>query len=177
MRHATRFAPSALLALGALLVLLAPATARAQGPAGAPPLPTAPSPATIAPAPPPGALPAPPPSTAPALPPGAVTLAPVAQPAPCPVPTEPRSASMMIGGIVMTAVGGALLHLAALYPVLHENNGCSSCSTRGVSGGLALGGAVAVVVGIPLLVYGTKHVPVRPGAAGGPGGAGWVWTF
>jgi hypothetical protein len=48
-----------------------------------------------------------------------------------------------------------------------------------------IGGAVALAVGIPLLIYGAKKVPVRPEATalaapawvGAPGGAGWSWQF
>jgi hypothetical protein len=48
-----------------------------------------------------------------------------------------------------------------------------------------LGGLVGIAVGVPLLVYGAKKVPVNPAAAatatskwvGSPGGAGWAWTF
>ncbi|MFT3776382.1 MAG: hypothetical protein QM820_64385 [Minicystis sp.] len=115
----------------------------------------------------------------PAPPPAAPPLGLAAAPVPCAPPMEPRSTPMMIGGIVMTATGGALLHFAALYPVLHDD-GCfgGSCSNdRSVAGGLALAGVVAVAVGVPLLVLGSKHVPVRAAALGGPSGSGWAWRF
>jgi hypothetical protein len=142
---------AAALALAGILVA---GGARAEGP-GAPPL-ASPTPAGMT-------------AQAPPPPPPPVQV----------VPTEPRSSTMMIGGIVMAATGGALLHFAALYPVLHEDS-CSggACSNeRSISGGMALAGVVAIAVGVPLLVVGARQVPVRAALLGAPGGAGWVWRF
>lgn len=101
-----------------------------------------------------------------------------AMPAPI-APPEPRSTTMMVAGIVMSALGGAMLHAAALYPVLHEDN-CfgSSCSNeRAVSGGFVLAGAALIAVGVPLLVIGAKHVRPPPTSRGTIGARGFAISF
>jgi|HubBroStandDraft_6_1064221.scaffolds.fasta_scaffold574407_2 hypothetical protein len=78
---------------------------------------------------------------------------------------------MMVGGIVIAATGGALLNIAALLPVL------TGTSERSAAGGMFLGGAVAIAVGVPLMIIGGKHVPVQTAWTGAPGAKGWTWSF
>jgi hypothetical protein len=109
---------------------------------------------------------------------------PLAQAAPAPPPPpvalEPRNPTLMIGGIVIAAVGGAALHVAAILPVLQDTGNCagSGCpSDRNAVGAMFLGGLVAIAVGIPLMVVGGKHVPVHTAWMGAPGSKGWAWSF
>lgn len=88
-------------------------------------------------------------------------------------PTEPRSSSMMIGGIFLAGVGAAATQGAALVPALMPPCSGSSCtSPRPIAGGLLLGGVVLIAAGVPLLVMGAQRVPVRTLA-----GAPWVIRF
>jgi hypothetical protein len=109
-----------------------------------------------------------------------------------PPPLERRSTGMMVGGIVLLSAGGLAMVIGSSLAL---NNGCTAfdgfgCSSNGDSQtagyGVLIGGAVALAVGIPLLIYGSKKVPVRAEAPtapspsawiGAPGGAGWRWQF
>jgi hypothetical protein len=89
-------------------------------------------------------------------------------------PKQPRSMPMVIGGSVLTGVGGlgvlaGLLMLASAETRSNASKCFSNlpCNPPDYSG-LAIGGVVAVVtggvalaVGIPLILYGRKKVPVK----------------
>ncbi len=157
---------------------------------------------------PPGAYPAPPPGAY-AVPPGAYYVPPgggyyappgmYAQP----VLTERRSTGAMVGGIVGVSVGAVLLLSAGIEALVADScastidlntgssiGGCSSGT--GAVIGLSIAGLIGIGVGIPLIVWGAKRVPVgtalAPGKAfalesplpkwvGLPGGTGWKWQF
>lgn len=115
-----------------------------------------------------------------------------------PVPKERRSSGMMGGGIALVSAGGLAMAIGAVV-ALDASSHCdfsfsfdtvchtdTAAQTAGY--GVLIGGIVAVAVGIPLLVYGAKKVPVKADAApaaalaipkwvGAPGGAGWQWKF
>lgn len=113
-------------------------------------------------------------------------------------PKERRSSGMMAGGIVMISVGGLGLIIGSAL-ALSSGSSCSfdfsgSCSrdtgAQTAGYGMMIGGIISVAVGIPLLVYGAKKVPVRPEGApapaaalatpawiGAPAGQGWQWKF
>ncbi|MEP7119508.1 MAG: hypothetical protein ABJE95_01305 [Byssovorax sp.] len=109
------------------------------------------------------------------------------------VPKERRSVGMMVGGSVLIGVGGLVALIGSFATISASNsnfvcNGDVCTSSRGggaVGVGMLVGGLVGVAIGIPLLVYGAKKVPVNPAAAaptaakfiGAPGGAGWQWKF
>lgn len=113
-----------------------------------------------------------------------------------PVPKQRRSAGMMTGGIVLISAGGlatvigAIVALNASSQCTFDFTGTCTRNTGAETGGygLMIGGLVGVAIGIPLLVYGSKKVPIKadgaPEAAlaipkwvGAPGGAGWQWKF
>ncbi len=147
---------------------------------------------------PPGYGPPPPGYAQPGHPPPGYVLAPGYWPPPGygpqpmqpPAATERRSTGMMVGGIVLLSVGGLGLvigsSLALSSTTTCDFGGCSSSGGSQTAGyGVLIGGAIAVAVGIPLLIYGVKKVPARPDATapaaaawvGAPGGAGWSWQF
>jgi hypothetical protein len=89
----------------------------------------------------------------------------------------------MIAGIVVASAGGALL-IGALFTAAVDVGACNGCRDRAggaVAIGLSIGGAVALAVGIPLAIYGSKKVPVggAPAVAwlGAPSRDGWAWRF
>lgn len=109
---------------------------------------------------------------------------------------ERRSTGMMVGGVVLLSVGGLGLVIGSSLALSSSASttcdfrfgGCSSSSggSQTAGYGVLIGGAIAVAVGIPLLIYGAKKVPARaedptapsPSAwIGAPGGAGWSWHF
>jgi hypothetical protein len=122
--------------------------------------------------------------------------APQQQPMEPPVPKQRRSSGMMTGGIVLISAGG-LATIIGAFVALNASNQCTfdftgNCTRNSGAEaggyGLMVGGLVAVAVGIPLLVYGSKKIPIKadgaPEAAlaipkwvGAPGGAGWQWKF
>lgn len=88
----------------------------------------------------------------------------------------------MVGGIVLTSAGG----LAILYVGATAMGGCEGdCEGHAnVVRGTLIGGAVALAVGIPLLIYGAKRVPPEtagatplPKWAGAPSATGWGWSL
>jgi len=120
-----------------------------------------------------------------------------------PVLTERRSTGAMVGGIVGISVGAVLLLSAGVEALVADscsavtfNNSFESTTSCG-SGtgtviGLSIAGLIGIGVGIPLIVWGAKRVPVgtalAPGKAfalesplpkwvGLPGGTGWKWQF
>jgi hypothetical protein len=108
-------------------------------------------------------------------------------------PKERRSVGMMVGGSVLIGVGGLVSIIGSFVALGNTSTSftcsgdfCSSDSGSGGGAGVAMivGGLVGVAVGIPLLVYGAKKVPVKaegaPAAAkwiGAPGARGWQWQF
>ena len=146
------------------------------------------------PAPPPAAtetIPAPPPASAPPAVAPPLATSPLAPPV-----MERRSTAAMVSGIVLTSLGGA----SVIYVGMAAMSGCSEpdTSTTGPSTGggncehhdnivrgTLIGGAVAVAIGIPLLIYGAKRVPAEstqgaiplPKWAGAPSATGWGWTL
>jgi hypothetical protein len=102
-----------------------------------------------------------------------------------------RSKGLMATGIVLTSLGGLSLFGGVLSGMAGSLGGrCydngSSCSTTAVL--MIVGGVIGVAVGIPLIVYGGKRVPVDPSGEplqvnaspqwlGAPGGSGWIWRF
>jgi hypothetical protein len=89
----------------------------------------------------------------------------------------------MVGGAVLTSVGG----LAILYVGATAMGGCSNdCESHtNITRGTVLGGAIALAIGIPLLIYGAKRVPAGateaanplPKWAGAPSASGWGWAL
>ena len=145
---------------------------------------------------PPGYYGAPPPGYAYAPPPGYM-YAPQ-QPTEPLVQKQRRSSGMMAGGIVLLSAGGLAMAIGAVVALsvssqcafnFSIDSGCQTdTSTQTTGYGMMIGGLIGVAVGIPLLVYGAKKVPVKaegaPEAAfatpkwiGAPGGAGWQWKF
>jgi hypothetical protein len=109
---------------------------------------------------------------------------------------ERRSTAAMVSGIVLTGAGG----LSLFYVGFAAMGGCSEPepSTTGPSTdggncerhdnivrGTLIGGAIAVAIGIPLLIYGAKRVPAAsqgstlplPKWAGAPSASGWGWNL
>ena len=139
------------------------------------------------------------PATVPLPPPASAPIAAAPRQATSPLPPavmERRSTAAMVSGIVLTSAGG----LSILYVGFAAMGGCSEPepSTTGPSAGggncerhdnivrgTLIGGAVALAVGIPLLIYGAKRVPAEspqgslplPKWAGAPSAAGWGWTL
>jgi hypothetical protein len=112
-----------------------------------------------------------------------------------PVLTERRSTGAMVGGIVGVSLGAVLLLSAAIEATVGDSclySGDSCGNNTGTVIGLTVAGLIGIGVGIPLIVYGAKRVPVgtalAPGKAfalasplpqwaGAPGGTGWKWQF
>jgi hypothetical protein len=95
----------------------------------------------------------------------------------------------MAAGIVGVSVGSMLI-VSALAVGVVSDSGCTpdgfcSNSNGGVVLGLGVTGVVLVAIGVPLLVYGARKVPVRSAAAppalpvwaGAPSARGWRWQF
>jgi hypothetical protein len=105
---------------------------------------------------------------------------------------ERRSVGAMVGGIV-AVTGGAVM----LFSVLFVSLAAETCAIDSISApspcpnqtgteiGLTVGSIAAVALGIPLIIYGAKKVPVGgapiagapPAWMGAPGGPGWRWRF
>jgi hypothetical protein len=190
----------ALAFAGSLLLATLPAAAQTPP---APPVTVVVVPGGAPAAPPPGYAPPPGPYYAPA-PPGYVPAPPVyAPPAPYYGPAYPvlpamerRSVGAMAAGIVGVSAGGILL-FSSLFAALITDANCAatadvagSCSNsnQGVAIALGVSGGVAIAIGIPLIVWGARKVPVGtvaagnlpsplPAWAGAPGGPGWRWRF
>jgi hypothetical protein len=101
---------------------------------------------------------------------------------------ERRSSGLMMGGIVLTTVGGVGMIGAGI--LASSAAACSDCAsyTRDnkaiISLTMLITGAICVGIGIPMIVWGGKRVPRNPGqpvakavAARWPGGGGLVWRF
>jgi hypothetical protein len=105
---------------------------------------------------------------------------------------ERRSVGAMVGGIV-AVTGGAVMLFSVLFVSLAAET-CSigaigtsnTCPNQtGTEIGLTVGSIAALALGIPLIIYGAKKVPVGPdpiasalpGWVGAPGGTGWRWRF
>ena len=144
--------------------------------------------------PPPGYGPPPPGYYAPGYPPPGYVMAPGAYPQEAFPQKERRSTGMMVSGIVLTSLGGLVTLVGSLVAVSSgsttvtcDDTGCFSTrnDSTELGTGLIVGGLVSIAVGIPLIVYGSKKVPIDPAAAapaaakwiGAPGGAGWQWKF
>ena len=185
---------------GAVL-FAAPSAAADASPPPATPLTTTPPPAAY----PPGASPAPVPYYGPGVypgppaggyyapPPGAYYDPPGAYPPPPPM--ERRSVGAMVGGIVAVSGGFILAMSALVVSVAAETCGIDAIGTSNTCPdrtateiGLSIGSIAAIAVGIPLIIYGAKKVPVggapiagalpgMPAWAGAPGGTGWRWRF
>jgi hypothetical protein len=120
-------------------------------------------------------------------------------PAYAPRLTERRSTGMMIAGIVSIGVGGVFLLTGAALAAIDAScdSGFESCPGAGAGIGLAVGGGVLLLVGIPLTIVGAQRVPVGQAAltpaapawlgepwlkvgdahARTPTAAGWRWQF
>jgi hypothetical protein len=104
---------------------------------------------------------------------------------PLPPPAmERRSTPAMVSGIVLTSAAG----LSIFYLGFAAMGDCGANCERNanVTRGTLIGGAVALAVGIPLLIYGAKRVPADssrgssmplPKWAGAPSATGWGWTL
>jgi len=155
---------------------------------------------------PPGAYPAPPPGAyypPPGYyaPPGPYYAPPGAYPGLQPM--ERRSAPAMAGGIV-GVTAGAISLFSALFVAVIADSTCSvvtfdgsgrttnSCDSHAPAViGLTVAGIAGIAIGIPLIIYGAKKVPLGtassgnnqalqsplPAWAGAPGGTGWRWRF
>ena len=175
---------------------LPPAPPPATQPAPPPPPPPGASSPGAYPAPPPGAYAPPspgtyyPPPPGYYAPPGAYALKP---------PMRWQSVGSMAAGIVGVSSGSVLLLSAGIVAALQCNSygiaapspTCGDSNT-GALVGLTVAGIVLIAVGIPLIIYGARRVPVEfalvpgksnaltlglPQWAGAPGGAGWKWSF
>jgi hypothetical protein len=98
----------------------------------------------------------------------------------------------MVGGAVAVGLGGIFIFSAVIVAATSTTT-CDpfgNCSNNGAAAeiGLGVSGGLLVAVGIPLLIYGARRVPVAvgPGAtipsplpkwAGAPAGRGWRWQF
>lgn len=86
---------------------------------------------------------------------------------PKPVPWERNSTGRMVGGIVVTSVGGLLVFvggmmlLAGDVTTCRSGGDCEGTDFRGTGTALALVGGAGVAVGIPLIVSGARRVPRR----------------
>jgi hypothetical protein len=106
---------------------------------------------------------------------------------------ERRSVGAMVGGIVGISAAGILI-FSTFFVALNsscviDSNGEQCFPDTGALVGLSVASLAALAVGIPLLVYGAKKVPVGastsenalegtlPQWAGAPGGTGWRWRF
>jgi hypothetical protein len=113
---------------------------------------------------------------------------------------ERRSTGAMAGGIVSVSVGGILL-FSTLFVAALADTSCAFSNSLNGSGvqsscpsdtatiiGLTVGGLAAIGVGIPLIIWGAKKVPIGTASAGGlttplpawagaPAGQGWRWRF
>lgn len=140
--------------------------------------------------PPPGYAPGYPPGYVPAYPPGYGPPPGYGQPMIPVVPKERRSPGMMKGGIVVTSLGGLSLIVGATVALAAGCGftifGCNPDRSAQTAGyGMMIGGIIGVAVGIPLLVYGAKKVPINASTeataaskwVGAPGGTGWTWAF
>jgi hypothetical protein len=108
---------------------------------------------------------------------------------------ERQSVGAMAGGIVGVTAGGVLIIAGAIAAIptctdSFNNNGFlnETCDNHEATViGLVVGGLVAIGVGVPLLVWGSKKVPVGTGEAalqkrlpawaGTPAPRGWEWRF
>lgn len=97
--------------------------------------------------------------------------------------SERRSTLAMTSGIVLIGVGGLAISSVGFFGV---GDCVDDCEGRdNVVRASLLGGAVALAVGIPLLIYGAKRVPpesratgaLLPRWAGAPTLAGWQWKL
>jgi hypothetical protein len=157
------------------------------GPQAAPPAPPVYTPpAPVYAPPPPGYVPAPPVYA----PPG-----PYYAPTYVPLPAmERRSVGGMVAGIIGVSAGGVLLVSSAFAALIADatqcfDSGVGSChQDQGPAIALGVSGGVAIAVGIPLIIWGARKVPVGtvaagelpsplPAWAGAPGGPGWRWRF
>jgi hypothetical protein len=99
----------------------------------------------------------------------------------------------MIGGAVAVGLGGIFLFSAVIVATTSSTT-CDfqgDCTSNGAAAeiGLGVSGGLLVAVGIPLLIYGARRVPVAvvgpsatipsplPKWAGAPAGRGWRWEF
>ncbi len=104
-------------------------------------------------------------------------------------PKERRSSGMMAGGIVLLSAGGLGLVIGSIVALSARCGftvfgGCNPDTTAQSAGyGMMIGGVIGIAVGIPLLVYGAKKVPVKMDGApatawiGAPTASGWQWKF
>jgi hypothetical protein len=185
------------LAISGAVLFVAPSAAADASPPPSTPLTTAPG-ASPAPVPlyGPGVSPGPPPGAY-YPPPGGYYAPPGGYYAPpstyvLPRAMERRSVGAMVGGIVAVTGGAVMLFsvvfvsLAADTCVLGTISAPSACPNRtGTEIGLTVGSIAALALGIPLIIYGAKKVPVGgapiagtlPAWMGAPGGPGWRWHF
>ena len=102
-----------------------------------------------------------------------------------------RSKGTMVGGIVVTGVGGVFGLTGLMFLGLGNQERCttSTYSTTSCFGydytpagtAIAIIGMAGLVAGIPMIVYGSERVPVHPGASAalvfGPNRLALVGTF
>jgi len=110
------------------------------------------------------------------------------------LPVKRRSTGAMVGGVVGVSVGTALVFSlvgAATIQKCSFDNATESVVCGADSAlvvGVTVAGLAAFAIGLPLLIYGARQVPVSasggaaagsvlPAWAGAPGGAGWRWRF
>jgi hypothetical protein len=102
-----------------------------------------------------------------------------------------RSPAAVVAGAISLGVGSVLLFVGLGLALASDS--CPTEDPRCVGSpgawvGLGAAGGVLIAVGIPLLVYGAKRVPVDstaaaalprplPKWAGMPAGHGWRWEF
>ena len=88
---------------------------------------------------------------------------------------------MMVGGVVLTSLGGLSLIIAGA--TANVSIECNYCIDVEPILGFFVGGLVGIAVGVPMLVYGAKRVPAGstakalPTWVGSPVARGWAWRF
>jgi hypothetical protein len=98
---------------------------------------------------------------------------PMTQPAPPPVVhTHRKSQAMRTWGIVLVTVGGTAAVIGAIGSAkgICQMDSLISCDPAGFNWPLGIG-LVAVAVGIPMIIIGSKRVPDSPTVSLIPGGA------
>ncbi|HEV3191451.1 MAG TPA: hypothetical protein VGY54_13175 [Polyangiaceae bacterium] len=115
--------------------------------------------------------------------PRSVPRAPELATSPAPAPSgERRSTAAMVAGIVLVSASGLVMTYVGATAMADCGSDCESRAS--MTRGMVIGSVAAVVVGVPLIIFGAQRVPLEsavapslPRWAGGPGATGWGWRF